>query len=109
MAFRKINNSAATLIALFSMFAMTAVPAMDFKTALSIDVAPQSLEAALLDLSAQGHLQLVIATHSMPVTLSRPISGNMPLQTAFELLLEDTGLAYKIIGDHTIAIIKAAD
>jgi iron complex outermembrane recepter protein len=73
---------------------------------LSVDIAPQPLEAALVELSKQGHLQLVIATRSLPDRLCVPLHGRMTFAAALERLLKDTGLTYKFVGDHTIAIVK---
>jgi iron complex outermembrane recepter protein len=81
--------------------------ATDSTTRLSVDIAPQSLETALVELSKQGHLQLVIATGSLPAKTSVPLHGSMPLGEALDHLLKDTGLTYRLVGDHTIAIVKA--
>src|ERR1700691_1130255 len=82
--------------------------AADPKTTFAVDIDPQPLEAALFELSKQGHLQLVISTGSLPARISVPLHGSMPLGVALDTLLKDTGLTYKFVGDHTIAIVKPA-
>jgi outer membrane receptor protein involved in Fe transport len=91
---------------------LTALPlspalSADASTRLTLDIAPQSLEAALVELCKQGHMQLVIATDSLPAKTSGSLHGSMPLGVAFDQLLKDTGLTYKLAGDRTIAIVKA--
>ena len=65
--------------------------------------------AALVELSKQGRLQLVIAASSLPAKTSAALRGSMPLGVAFDQLLKDTGLTYKLVGEHTIAIVKASE
>jgi len=81
----------------------------DATTRLTVDIAPQSLETALVELSRQGHLQLVIATNSLPAKTSASLRGSMPLGVAFDQLLKDTGLTYKLVGEHTVAIVKVSE
>jgi iron complex outermembrane receptor protein len=96
-----------------AVFALSALPlnsalCADPKMSLSVDIGSQPLEAALVELSKQGHLQLVIATNSLPTKLCVPLHGNMPLGAALDFILKDTGLTYRLVGDHTIAIVKSA-
>jgi iron complex outermembrane recepter protein len=79
----------------------------DSNTSLTIDIEPQPLEAALVELSRQGHLQLVMSTESLRSMQSTGLHGHMPLVVALESLLKDTGLTFKFIGEHTVAIIKS--
>jgi len=93
-------------------FALSTLPlhsaqCADSKTSLSVDIIPQPLEAALVELSKQGHLQLVIATGSLPNRTCVPLRGSMSLGVALDRLLNGTGLTYKFVGDHTIAIVKS--
>lgn len=79
----------------------------DSTTTLSVNIAAQPLESALVELSRQGRLQLVIATSSLPVKTSAALQGSMALGVAFDHLLKDTGLTYRLVGEHTIAIVQA--
>ncbi len=102
----------ATRVAILAVVALSVLPldrAMpaDAATNLTVDIAAQPLEAALLELSRQGRLQLVIATDSLPAKTSAALRGNMPLGVALDHLLKDSGLTYRLVGDHTIAIVKA--
>jgi len=104
-------NKTNTVTLAAAVFAITTLSldsaiAADAKSSLSVEIGPQSLEAALVELSKQGHLQLVIATGSLPTKMSEPLHGSMPLGVALDRLLKDTGLTYKLVGDHTIAIVN---
>jgi hypothetical protein len=61
------TNTVTLAAAVFAMSTLSLDPALaaDAKTSLSVEIGPQSLEAALVELSKQGHLQLVIATLSI--------------------------------------------
>ena len=103
----------ATEVATVAVVTLSALPlssavSADAATRLTVDIAPQSLEAALVELSKQGRLQLVIAANSLPAKTSVELRGSMPLGVAFDRLLQDTGLTYKLVGEHTIAIVKAS-
>src|SRR3984885_821506 len=103
----------ATRVAAVAVATLTALPlssaiSADASTRLTVDIAPQSLEAALVELCKQGHMQLVIATDSLPAKTSGSLHGSMPLGEALDQLLKDTGLTYRLAGDRTIAIVKAA-
>lgn len=103
----------ATKVTTVAVVGLSALPlglatAADATTKLTVDIAPQSLETALVELSRQGRLQLVISTSSLPAKTSTPLRGSMPLGVALDQLLKDTGLTYRLVGEHTVAIVKAA-
>jgi outer membrane receptor protein involved in Fe transport len=98
---------AAAVLAL-SALPLESVLAANSKTTFAVDIDPQPLEAALVELCKQGHLQLVISTGSLPAGMSAPLHGSMALGAALDVLLRGTGLTYKFVGDHTIAIVKPA-
>ncbi len=77
----------------------------DAGTLLAVDIDPLPLDAALVELSKQGHLQLVISTGTLPARTSLPLHGTMSLGVALDSLLRGTGLTYKFVGEHTIAIV----
>ena len=109
MRVRRTNKVTVTAAVLaLSALPLNAGLSAEPKTSLSVDLDPQPLEAALVELSKQGHLQLVIATGSMPVKISAPLHGRMAVGVALDYLLKDTGLTYKFVGNHTIAIVKSA-
>ncbi len=106
---RAYKASKVTTVAVVTLCALPlhSASAADVTTQLTVDIATQSLETALVELSKQGHLQLVIATNSLPAKMSGELHGRMPLGVALGNLLKDTGLTFKLVGDHTIAIMKA--
>src|SRR5690606_17818089 len=91
----------------FGMLPLEAAVAVDAATPLTLDIGSQSLETALLELSKQGRLQLVIAADTLPPRRSAALHGRMSLGAALDRLLEGTGLTYRLVGEHTIAIVKA--
>jgi outer membrane receptor protein involved in Fe transport len=82
------------------------VLATDATTAVAVDIDPQPLAAALVELSKQGHLQLVLSMSQLPAKVSMPLHGTMALGAAIDVLLRDTGLTYRFVGDHTLAIVR---
>lgn len=110
MEFHKTSGVriAAAVLALSALPLRSAL-ADDPTTILAVDIDSQPLEAALVELSKQGHLQLVISTGSLPEKTSGPLHGSLPLGEALTFLLKNTGLTYKFVGDHTIAIVKSPE
>jgi iron complex outermembrane receptor protein len=104
---RKVTVAAAVVVLTVLPFksALTA----ESRTTFAVDIDSQPLEAALVELSKQGHWQLVISTGSLPVRISLPLHGKMSVNEALNSLLKGTGLSYKFVGTHTIAIIKLPD
>ena len=66
-AYRAITTVAVVML---SALPLNSAVSADSTTQLSVDIAPQSLESALVELSRQGRLQLVIATSSLPEKMS---------------------------------------
>jgi iron complex outermembrane receptor protein len=87
---------------------MGAPSAADLQQPVPLEIAAQPLESSLLELSRQSHLQIVIATASLPHVVAERVSGTMPLKTALEIVLKGSGLTYKIVGDQTIAIVSVS-
>lgn len=85
------------------------VLAADSVTTVAVDIAPQPLEGALVELCKQGHVQLLIPTASLPRKIAGPLRGRLALSAALEVLLKDTGLTYRLVGNQTVAIIRASD
>jgi outer membrane receptor protein involved in Fe transport len=105
------RTSRVTLIA--AAFAVSVLPfesalSADSRTTLVVDIDPQPLETALVELCKQGHLQLVISSGSLPARMSMPLHGSLRLGVALDSLLKDTGLTYKFVGRNTIAIVRPA-
>ncbi len=91
----KVTVAAAVLA--LSTLPLSSAVAADSNTSLSLDLDSQPLEGALVELCKQGHLQLVIATGSLPSKKSVPLHGSMPLGVALDQLLKGTGLTYKLV------------
>jgi TonB-dependent receptor len=106
-AHRTSHVTVVAAVLALSTLPLNSAVAADSNTSLSLDLDSQPLEAALVELCKQGHLQLVIATDSLPAKISVPLHGSMPLGVALDDLLKGTGFTYKLVGDHTIAIVKS--
>ncbi len=104
---KRTTTLLARLTAALTLALTTAVGAAadDLADSVNLDIAAQPLEAALLEFSKQTGLQLVVPTGSLPAHTTRPVTGNMPLQAALNLLLSDTNLTYKLVGNRTITIV----
>ena len=87
----RAGKVATVAVVTLSALPLNAAVSADSTTQLSVDIAPQSLENALVELSKQGRLQLVIATSALPAKTSASLRGSMPLGVAFDRLLKDTG------------------
>ena len=68
------------------------------------DIAPQSLDAALLQFSDQADLQVLVAAASLDGLDTRGFSGAAPAREALRSLLAGTGLTWRAAGD-TITVI----
>jgi iron complex outermembrane recepter protein len=85
-----------------------AVRAADLDTPISFDIAAQPLEAALLELSKQASIQLVLDSSAVAAKNTAAVSGKMPIREALNRLLHDTELTYRWSGDHTVTIAPRA-
>jgi iron complex outermembrane recepter protein len=79
----------------------------DSETTVQVDIESQPLEGALVELSKQVHIQLVISADSLPSVAAGPLHGRLALGKALELLLKGTGLRYKFVGEKTVAIVQS--
>jgi outer membrane receptor protein involved in Fe transport len=92
----------------FGALAHRGVCAADSTTSVAVNIESQSLDAALVELSKQGHVQLLISTKGLPLKVVGPLHGNLQLGAAFEALLKGTGLTYKFVGNRTVAIVQSS-
>ncbi len=73
-----------------------------------LDVDSGTLHAALLQLAQQAGVQLVHFSDTVPHALrAGPLRGAYTLETALALLLKGTGLTYRFVNGHTVAIVQA--
>jgi iron complex outermembrane receptor protein len=74
-----------------------------------LDIPRQQLDAALKDLAQQTGLQIARFSDTPGGSaLVGPVSGNMPVTDALKTLLAPNKLTYKIVNDHTIAVVTLA-
>src|ERR1700689_1286090 len=85
-----------------------AVRAADLDTPISFDIAAQPLGGALLELSKQASIQLVLDSSAVAAKNTAALSGKMPIREALNRLLRDTEITYRWSGDHTVTIAPRA-
>lgn len=68
------------------------------------DIPAQSLEMALLQFSEQARMQIVVANDIARGLMSPALQGQYSAEEALGVLLEGTGLTYRMTDERTIAI-----
>ena len=81
--------------------------ALDLSEQFDFHIAPQTLSAALIELSNQANVQILTAGKLSSAT-SPGASGHQSLEQALQHLLQGTGLTYRISGATSISIVPAA-
>ncbi len=88
--------------------ALTAYAAEPVATrTVSVNIAPSNLEAALLELSSQADVQLVMSTEEVRGLPSKGISGEYSLEEALSTLLSGSGLTYQIAPGGTVTVVRS--
>lgn len=76
--------------------------------AVRVDIAATSLESALLQLSSQANVQLVVASVDIGGMASPGLSGEFLLKDALDRLLAGSGLTYRVDEAGTIIVTRSA-
>jgi outer membrane receptor protein involved in Fe transport len=92
-----------TVIAFLSVFNAESAVAGDLKETRSYQIAPQSLDSALLEFSDQSDIQLVMAAQLASNLDSPGLTAEIPGEQALKELLDNTGLGFEIVG-NTVTI-----
>ncbi len=71
---------------------------------IAFDIPAQSLETALLRFSEQARIQVVVANGAARGAVASQVKGEYSAGEALQLLLKESGLAYEVTGERTIAI-----
>lgn len=66
------------------------------------DISPGSLEAALLQLSRQAHVQIAAASSEVTEVTVNEVKGKFTTRTALTVLLRNTGLTFTTVGSTVI-------
>ena len=97
------------LLSLMLAVAGTVIPAAAQAVAQTyqLDIPRQQLDAALKDLAQQTGLQIARFSDTPGASaFVGPVKGDMPVTDALKTLLEPSKLTYKIVNDHTIAVMS---
>ncbi len=73
-------------------------------TPVTVDIAAQPLDTALIELSRQAGVEVLMSSETVQGLQSGGASGTMPLAEALTRLLQGTGLGYHAAGAKTISI-----
>ena len=82
----------------------TAAWSADRNSPVSIDIPAQSLDGALLELSKQTSIQLIVNSSLVASLKAERLVGTMSIGEALERLLHGSELGYKWSGDRTVTI-----
>jgi iron complex outermembrane receptor protein len=89
-------RSAALLgVVVASVIARVAVAASALDKEVTLDIAPQALDSALLQFSKQSGVQIMLAADSVHQQMTPGIKGTLSAGSALKRLLDDSGLSYK--------------
>jgi iron complex outermembrane recepter protein len=80
------------------------VCAAEFSEAVRFDIQPQALDTALLEFSKQSGISASAPTVSLSGKKTGGVSGKHVVEQELQLLLKDSGLTYRRVNDHTVAI-----
>lgn len=75
----------------------------------TVRIAAQPLENALLQLAEQASLQLVLNPQIVKSRSAPALAGKMSIREALNRLLQNTGLIFRWSGDHTVTIAPPSD
>jgi len=85
--------------------AITPVAAQAVAQSYQLDIARQPLDVALQELARQTGLQIARFGESPDGSaLVGPVAGDMSVEQALRTMLVPSGLVYKVVNDHTIAV-----
>ena len=96
----KVLWCAAVCASLLSTMAFAA----DRNSPVTINISAQSLEGALLELSKQTSIQLVLNSSTVAALKVGELTGTMSIGDALDRLLQGTELGYQWSGDRTVII-----
>ena len=92
----------------FGMIAgVTAASGEGLDESVEFDIPAQGLDAALLDFSEQGKIQVVVSTDAVTGHETNGVEGEHTPRQALEHLLASTGLTYSTVGLETVAVSAA--
>lgn len=81
--------------------------AVDLNREIDFIIPAQKLDAALMQFSRQAKIQVIASTPNLEEFLTTGASGNLTIGEALKKLLGSSGLAFKKIGEETVAIVPA--
>jgi iron complex outermembrane receptor protein len=71
----------------------------------TFDIAPQSLNDALVSFAQQANIELLFSADSVRGLNSQNLQGRMTAEQGLKILLKDSGLNCRFINNHTAALL----
>jgi len=94
-----------TLVAYLLAICTCVTAAVADEPVIEFDIPAQSLDSALLQFSEQADTNVFGITHQLTQFTSPPVSGKLSVSQALELLLQNTGLGYRVNAQYGVAIV----
>lgn len=96
----------ALVLATASLFVAEHVAAatVDLSQVVQFDIPAQTLGAALLRFSEQAQLQMIVESRLAEAVSAPPLKGAYTRGAALKLLLEGSGLTFRMVGNAAVAI-----
>jgi len=102
-------NGRSYMIEILLIALATAGPIPAFATEMhQFDVPAEDASLAIRDFASQAHVQILVAGESVAQRHLHPVNGEYSTDQGLRLLLADSGLSPKYVGDRSIALIKSS-
>ncbi|MBL8271501.1 STN domain-containing protein, partial [Steroidobacter sp.] len=99
----------ATTATLLAVVATAQAQSQSLERTITVEIAPQKLSTALLKLTKQTGLQLLMPGKIVDEQATQGVHGTMSVHLALTKLLEGTSLRYRTFGENVIGIELAED
>src|SRR3984893_16818235 len=73
------------------------------------NVPAEDAPTAIRDFASQAHVQILVAGENVREKHLHPVSGEFSTEQGLRILLADSGLSAKYVGDRSIALVVASD
>lgn len=70
------------------------------------DIAPQSMDTALIEFSEQANMQLMVSSDVVKNLKTLGVRGRFDSEVALTVLLSGTKLTFHVVGDNAIVVVR---
>jgi TonB-dependent siderophore receptor len=103
-----LRNPVYTAVSTLSIATCTTVHAQGLQRTVNLNIQPQKVSTALIELSNQAAIQVLMPGLVGDEQSSPGVQGSMTLERALQELLRGTSLSFRITGDNVVGIETAA-